>query len=237
MTPFNGIKGEHLKKSFALDGGRLEVLSDVSFTAPAGKITVIVGKSGCGKTTLLKTVGGLYVADSGTLVMAENCKTAFVFQEARLMPWLNVRKNIEFGLKSNEIRHDKTMSLIETVGLIGFEKAYPRQLSGGMQQRVALARALNYAPSFLLMDEPFAALDYFTRENMQKELLRICRTEHLGALFVTHSIDEALLIGDYILILEKGRIRKEYALPESEGRDLLSDETIALKKDILAHIN
>jgi sulfonate transport system ATP-binding protein len=237
MTQFKGIKGEHLKKSFALDGGRLAVLNDVSFAAPAGKVTVIVGKSGCGKTTLLKTVGGLYAADSGALTMDEGCKTAFVFQEARLMPWLNVRKNIEFGLKHNEIHHEKTISLIETVGLTGFEKAYPHQLSGGMQQRVALARALNYAPSFLLMDEPFAALDYFTRENMQKELLRICRTEHLGALFVTHSIDEALLIGDYILILENGRIRKDYTLPENEERDLLSHETIVLKKDILAHIN
>lgn len=160
------------------------------------------------------------------------------------MPWLTVERNIVFGLGRQERKEntDRVREIIRTVGLEGFEKAYPSQLSGGMKQRAALARALAYHPSFILMDEPFAALDYFTRKQMQSELLRVQRTERCSILFVTHSIDEALLLGNRIAIIDQGRIKKEYDLGRQEGLHqkeesiLLEEPFISLKKDILRQL-
>ncbi len=154
------------------------------------------------------------------------------------MPWLNVYQNITFGLKKHVADTQSIERLIAAVGLKGFAGAYPHQLSGGMQQRVAIARALAYAPSFLLMDEPFAALDYFTRMQMQKELIRLQKTQRTGILFVTHSIDEALLLGHKIAIIDEGRIKKEFSLQtDCENRDLLSEELLRLKREILEHLH
>ena len=157
------------------------------------------------------------------------------------MPWLTVERNISFGLRKQEKKENvgRIREIIRTVGLEGFEKAYPSQLSGGMKQRAALARALAYRPSFIMMDEPFAALDYFTREQMQKELLRVQRTEQCSILFVTHSIDEALLLGNRIAVIEGGRVKKEYRVEEGErdrGRNLLEEPFIELKKNILKQL-
>ena len=150
------------------------------------------------------------------------------------MPWLTVWGNVIFGLEKRETSRKKVEDIIATVGLTGFEKAYPSQLSGGMQQQAAIARALAYRPSFIMMDEPFAALDYFTREQMQKELLRVRQKQRCSILFVTHSIDEALILGHRIVVIENGLVKAQYQVPESAGdRNLLDDTFISLKRDII----
>lgn len=228
-----GIELRNVQKSYDVDGRMLSVLSGINLKLPENTITVILGRSGCGKTTLLRLVGGLEEPDAGTITFDAEHKTAFVFQESRLMPWLNVWDNVTFGLKKQERDSAFIQGIIHTVGLEGFEKAYPSQLSGGMQQRVAIARALAYEPSFIMMDEPFAALDYFTRSQMQKELLHLQRERGASILFVTHSIDEALLLGDKIVIIENGQIKSEIAnKTDSEERNLLEPEFIERKKKI-----
>ncbi len=231
-----GIKIEHLGKAYEMEKGVLPVLSDLSLEAPAGEITVLLGKSGCGKTTLLRLVSGLEQADAGSIQIDGNAPSV-VFQEPRLMPWLNVYQNVVFGLEKRE-REEKRAEveeLLRIVGLDGFAGSYPSQLSGGMQSRCALARALAVRPSFLLMDEPFAALDYFTRESMQKEVLRIQKSLHTGILFVTHSIEEALLLGDRISVMGEGRIRETIVLQgEKEQRDQNDPEMVRYKNNILS---
>ena len=212
----------------------LPVLSNLSLTLSRGEIVALIGPSGCGKTTLLRLTGGLEEADAGEIRYEGPHRTAFVFQEPRLMPWLTVWGNVTFGLEKREISRKKVEDIIATVGLTGFEKAYPSQLSGGMQQRTAIARALAYQPSFIMMDEPFAALDYFTREQMQRELLRVQQKQGSSILFVTHSIDEALILGHRIVVIENGLVKAEYQVPESAGdRNLLDDTFISLKRDII----
>lgn len=229
-----GIELIDIQKSYMVDERELHVLNGINLSLPSDEITVILGRSGCGKTTLLRVTGGLEAADSGEICWEGNHKTAFVFQEPRLMPWLNVRDNVVFGLSKKEAGRDKIDSIIHTVGLSGFEKAFPAQLSGGMQQRTAIARALAYEPTFIMMDEPFAALDYFTREQMQKELLRVQKERKISILFVTHSIDEALILGSRIAVIENGVIKAIHDLnAQKEERNLLNDDMIALKRDII----
>ncbi len=229
----------NLCKDYQVSDRQLEVLRDLSLELDDHEITVVLGRSGCGKTTLLRLIAGLERADGGSV--EQSGTVGVMFQEPRLMPWLTVTDNILFGLSGSERRkrqkHPKLTHLLELTGLIGFEKAFPSQLSGGMQQRTALARALAYEPDYLLMDEPFAALDHFTRRQMQAELLKIHSESKKGVLFVTHSIDEALTIGSRIIILENGGCKKEYSLKEyGYPRDLLSAEMAGLKREIIAQI-
>ena len=233
------MKIQNLCKSYDVSGHRLEVLKGLTVDIDDKGITVILGRSGCGKTTLLRLIAGLEKADSGTI--GNTGKMGIIFQEPRLMPWLSVTDNILFGLGAVERKqktdNKKLKYLLELTGLNGFEDAYPAQLSGGMQQRAALARALAYEPEYLLMDEPFAALDYFTRKQMQEELLKIYQAEKRGVLFVTHSIDEALAIGTKILILEGGGCKKEYDMTDfTYPRDLLSMEMVDRKKCIISYL-
>lgn len=228
-----GIELKDIKKCYEVDGRALSVLNGINLKLSENTITVILGRSGCGKTTLLRLVGGLEQPDEGTITFDVEHKTAFVFQEPRLMPWLNVWDNVRFGLKKQECDSAFLQGIINTVGLKGFEKAYPNQLSGGMQQRLAIARALAYEPSFVMMDEPFAALDYFTRSQMQRELKQLQKERGASILFVTHSIDEALLLGDKIVMIENGQIKSEIAVETgAKERNLLDPEFIERKRKI-----
>ena len=230
------IEVSNLCKSFRVEDRELEVLKNLNLTVPANEITVLLGRSGCGKTTLLRLIGGLDKDYTGTITIPRNTRPAFVFQEARLMPWLTVSQNIAFGLKKKDLDPKAIQALISLTGLEGFADALPRQLSGGMQQRTALARALALDPGFILMDEPFAALDHFTREKMQQVLLDIHRQNRCGVLFVTHSIDEALAIADRIVILENHQAKKEYPVGDRWRNSCSEEDRRALRQDILSSI-
>ena len=220
-----------------VDGNQHEVLQNINAVFPHESISVILGKSGCGKTTLLRILANLEQCDQGEVVIGNGEKLSFVFQEPRLMPWLSVSKNITFGLDKQKVDLGKIEELMDLTGLRKFEKAYPHQLSGGMQQRVALARALAYDPSIILMDEPFAALDYFTREAMQNELIRIHQLKKKTIIFVTHSIEEALAIGQNIFVFNEGGIRAQFNLePYDYPRDVLSPSLIEIKKEIIKQL-
>ncbi len=229
-----GIKLVNVGKVYTVEKEKMKVLDGINLDIHENKITVILGRSGCGKTTLLRLVAGLEELDQGEIQAANIKKKAYVFQEDRLMPWLDVKSNITFGIHKKEVDHNRVDEIIETVGLKKFYSAYPSQLSGGMKQRVSIARAFAYDPDFIMMDEPFSALDYFTREQMQNELLRIHERLKCSILFVTHSIDEALILGDKIIVLEKGIIKSQYEIEEkSNDRDLLDDKFVKLKKQII----
>ena len=230
----DGIKLVNVSKFYTVEKESMKVLNGIDLNIPANKITVILGRSGCGKTTLLRLVSGLEEFDQGEILGANSKRKAYVFQEDRLMPWLDVKKNITFGIHNKDIDNSKIDKIIETVGLKKFYSAYPRQLSGGMKQRVSIARAFAYDPDFIMMDEPFSALDFFTREQMQNELLKIHQTSKCSILFVTHSIDEALILGYKIVILERGVIKSQYEIEEKNStRDLLNDKFVKLKKQII----
>ena len=232
-----GAKVEKLYKSFQVAGKDLPVLQNLTAEFPEQSITVILGRSGCGKTTLLRILAGFEPHNSGEVFTPAKEKIGMVFQEPRLMPWLTVWKNITFGVPKERLAPAAVDRLLKMTGLTGFEKAYPSQLSGGMQQRAALARALAYDPELILMDEPFAALDHFTREAMQNELIQIFSQQKKSIIFVTHSVDEALLIGQKILVLNPGGAAQEFILSQyTYPRDLLSDEMIERKKEILGAI-
>lgn len=233
-----GIELRGIKKAYTVEERAINVLNGINLQIPGRSITVILGRSGCGKTTLLRLVGGLEDVDAGEIEFDVSHKTAFVFQEARLMPWLNVWDNVKFGLKKQECDNGVIQNIIDTVGLNGFEGAYPNQLSGGMRQRTAIARALAYNPSFVMMDEPFAALDYFTRSQLQKELIHLQRSRNVSILFVTHSIDEALLLGHKIVVIEGGQVKADFVIEtNSEERNLLDNKFIELKKSIIEHFD
>jgi NitT/TauT family transport system ATP-binding protein len=194
--------------------GTLEVFRNVDFDVGGREIVAIVGPSGCGKTTLLRCIDGLLPFDVGEVLVGDQRVTepiagvAMVFQHFGLFPWKTVYDNVAYGLRMDgaskaDIDH-KVPEFIRLVGLAGFEKSYPYQISGGMQQRCGLARALAVEPSVLLMDEPFAAVDAQTREILQFELLRIWEERPTAMIFVTHSIEEAVLLGHRVIVL-KGR--------------------------------
>jgi NitT/TauT family transport system ATP-binding protein len=209
------IDVRHVSKTFHRRRGKADTpiaaLHDVSLQIMAGEFVCLVGPSGCGKTTLLRLMHGLLEPDSGEVLidgkrhLAPGPHAGFVFQSFRLLPWRTVLDNVEFPLQIQGMAHaqrqNRAREYLRLVGLEDFEHSYPHELSGGMQQRVGLARALALEPKILLMDEPFAALDAQTREFMQIELSRIW--EHLGiaVVFVTHSLDEALFLGDRIVLM------------------------------------
>ena len=225
--------------------GPLEVFRNISFEVGEREIVAVVGPSGCGKTTLLRCIDGLTPVDGGEVlvdgqpVLAPIAGVAMVFQHFGLFPWKTVYDNVAYGLRmAGAARADiarKVPYFIDLVGLSGFERAYPYQMSGGMQQRCGLARALAIEPSLLLMDEPFAALDAQTREILQFELLRIWEERPTAMLFVTHSIDEAVLLGHRVLVL-KGRPASvlevvEVDLPLPRNRSTLSHPRFAALRE------
>ena len=225
----------NLSKHFFINDKRIDVLKELNLSIKKDKITVILGRSGCGKTTLLRLIAGLEGVSLGEIKFKEQAKIGFVFQEPRLMPFLNVYENIVFPLKKYEIDEAKIDRLISMIGLSDFKFAAVSQLSGGMSSRVSLARVLAYEANLILMDEPFAALDAFTRASMQAEILKLQAGKTI--IFVTHNVDEALYLADEIILLEKGGMKSNYDLSNlAKPRDLLCNELINLKRKILSEI-
>jgi NitT/TauT family transport system ATP-binding protein len=191
--------------------GDVEALKDLSLDFPRGQLTSVLGPSGCGKTTMLKIIAGLLPADSGEVtvngqqVTEPGSDRAFVFQDFALLPWANVLRNVAFGLELRGVARSEREAIAEKyigeVGLKGFERSYPHELSGGMRQRVGLARALCVDAQVLLMDEPFSAVDEQTRRKFQEDLLNLVKNENKTFIFVTHSIEEAVYVSDQVAIL------------------------------------
>lgn len=200
-------KLEGISHSYALpNGSRKTVLNDIDLDLQPGGFYVILGRSGCGKSTLLRILAGLEQPEQGALCMSTD-QVGVVFQEARLMPWLSVQANVSFliqeRLPAPEVQ-TRTHAMLETVGLSQVKDAWPNQLSGGMAQRVSIARALVAHPNLLLMDEPFSALDAFTRKQMQDELVQLWQRTGTTIVFVTHDIEEAVRLAQHVLVLENG---------------------------------
>jgi len=220
------------------DGRQVLALSDISLTVDDGEFIAVVGPSGCGKTTLLNIVAGLLRFDAGQvmidgrLINGPGVDRAVVFQHASLLPWRTIAGNVRYGMELQKrfdarVMRERTDHFIRLVGLAGFEKHYPSELSGGMQQRVNLARALASDPRVLLMDEPFAALDAQTREYMQAELLKIWAGARKTVVFITHQINEAVYLADRVIVMSPrpGRIKGQFLVPFERPR------TLALKRD------
>ena len=226
---------DHLTKRYYVEREQRQVLalSDVSLSVADGEFVAIVGPSGCGKTTLLNIVAGLLPYETGTVsidgkrIHGAGVDRAVVFQHASLLPWRTIAGNVRYGMElhkrfDKETMRERTKYFIDLVGLAGFERHYPSELSGGMQQRVNLARALAADPSVLLMDEPFAALDAQTRELMQAELLKIWAEARKTVLFITHQINEAVFLADRVAVMSgrPGRVNGVFAVPFERPRAL-----------------
>ena len=243
MTKPMALQIKNLSKRFSLPQGELAVLKNVDLTIQPGEFISIVGTSGCGKSTLLRLIGGLEQASEGqilfgdTVIQKPGLDRGMVFQEARLYPWFTVEENILFGCRNNLADAEKQRLVtnhINLVGLLGFEMAYPHQLSGGMQQRTAIARALVSRPQVLLLDEPFGALDALTRIQMQQEILNIWQKEKITVVLVTHDIDEAVFLGDRVLIMSNrpGTFKKNLSVPLARPRDRNSLKFSKIRKEI-----
>jgi ABC-type nitrate/sulfonate/bicarbonate transport system ATPase subunit len=227
------IHAEHMLKSFPQpDGQTVTVLNDISADIGAGEFVSLIGPSGCGKSTFLRAVAGLALLDGGWIALdgARIGKPGYdrglVFQDPTLFPWLTVYENIAFGLKTRKIYYEKKGDIahfIKLVGLEGFEKSYPHQLSGGMAQRAALARALVNHPKILLLDEPFGALDAFTRMSMQDELIGIWEQRGTTMIMVTHDVDEAIYLSDRIYVMTSRPARIESVIEVGMGRPRARD--------------
>ncbi len=228
--------------------GKITAIDHVNIEVEDGEFVMIVGPSGCGKTTLINILGGLNDATTGTVLLdgkpveGPGADRGMVFQSYSLFPWLSVQKNVEFGLKMKktpkEERTRQAKKFIDLVGLAGFEDALPKQLSGGMKQRVAIARTLANEPEILLMDEPFGALDAQTRVVMQELLADISKKTKTTILFITHDIDEAVLLGQRIYVMSRrpGTIREvlEVHIPgERSHESLVLPEFLETKKRIM----
>ncbi|MEB4613639.1 ABC transporter ATP-binding protein, partial [Leucobacter sp. M11] len=229
------IRADRVSMAFpAADGGRFEVLDEVSVTLRRGEIVALLGKSGSGKSTLLRLLAGLIDPVSGAVsyrgepLRGANPGAAMVFQSFALMPWLTVLENVELGLRASGVprrqRRARAMAAIDAIGLDGFETAYPRELSGGMRQRVGFARAFVQRPDALLMDEPFSALDVLTAENLRAELISMWSEPGFptrSICIVTHNIDEAVLLADRVVVLggSPARITAEVPILLPRPRD------------------
>jgi NitT/TauT family transport system ATP-binding protein len=233
-----GLSLSNISKGFP---SGTEALRDISFSVAPGEFTSLLGPSGCGKSTALRIAAGLLAADTGTITR-DTDDIGFVFQDPTLMPWADALTNARLPL---DLKHaprreanDRAAAALRRVGLSGFESSYPRELSGGMKMRVSLARALAAQPKLLLLDEPFAALDEFTRNALGDDLLRLWREDGLTILFVTHSISESSFLSQRVLVMSPrpGRLTADIALPQ--GRDSrLAAATIEAQRSISAALN
>ncbi|CAB3756422.1 ABC transporter ATP-binding protein [Paraburkholderia solisilvae] len=236
----------HVSKRY----GKLDVLDDISLAAPVGSVLAIVGASGCGKSTLLNIIAGLVKADSGKMRIdgvagkrSEDTRViGYMFQEDRLLPWRTIAANAEFGLEAGSlnanVRRERALEMLHMTGLQGFENAYPHELSGGMRSRVALARSLVVKPYILLMDEPFSKLDPQMRSQMHAELLRVREQLKMTVVFVTHDVEEAIVLADRVVVLRPrpGRVRDVLDIELARPRNPLAAEVAETVRHVRALI-
>jgi sulfonate transport system ATP-binding protein len=256
-TTFDGIvRVENLTKIYETENGSVTALRNVSLDLPAGSFVALLGKSGCGKTTLLRLIAGLEAPSEGEVSCSvPRRQVGYVFQEARLMPWLSVADNIRFaelgggnGNKKSSAVGAETFGydygydygygdvgqILRNLGLSDFATACPPERTGGMAQRVALGRTLFCKPRLILMDEPFGALDWFTRKALQGDLLRLWQEGGKSILFVTHDIDEALLLADHVVVMREGEVIDRFQIERPHPRN--SAELHPLRERILSSI-
>ena len=238
------LKLEHISQSFITNNKVFDAAVDVSLEVYESEFHVILGPGRCGKTVLLNMIAGLDKPVDGQILLdgeelkGSDERIGMVFQKRALMPWKTVMENVEFGLKIKGMAKDERRKIaqkyIDLVGLTGFEKAYPDQLSGGMKQRVSIARAYSNDPQILLMDEPFGALDAQTRYAMEEELQRIWQTEKRTVIFVTNNIEEALYLADRIVLLTEcpAHVKAVYDVNLPRPRDTVDPEFLRLRKEI-----
>jgi NitT/TauT family transport system ATP-binding protein len=225
-------------------GEEVHVLERIDLDVGAGEFVCLVGPSGCGKTTLLNIIGGFLAPSRGQVIVegaavrGPDPRRIFIFQEGGVFPWLTVHDNIGFGISGKRPARERAQIIqhyVEMVGLTGFEKAYPRELSGGMRQRVEIARALAASSAIIYMDEPFGALDYFTRFKMRADTVRLWQQERKTILFVTHDIEEALQLADRVVVFGRrpASIRKVVTVNLPRPRDLSAPEYLRRRDEIL----
>ena len=224
------------------DGKRVETLRNISFGVKPGEFFTILGPSGCGKSTLLRILAGMIQETKGEVTVARPAvknTLAMVFQSFALFPWLTVYENVEFGLKMKGVQASEREILvsehIHEIGLRGFEKAYPKDLSGGMKQRVGIARALTLSPQVLLMDEPFSALDAFTADKLRAEVLKLWLKDNITVIMVTHLVDEAVEMSDRVLVMtpRPGKVEHIEIITLPRPRNKRSPEFFAIVDRLL----
>ncbi|MEE9099505.1 MULTISPECIES: ABC transporter ATP-binding protein [Pseudomonas] len=239
------VSFRQVAKRFPVDGRELQAIERFDLEIAEGEFIAIVGASGCGKSTLLRLLVGLDREFQGEIRIAGKPidgiggERGIVFQEHRLFPWLTVEQNIELGLVNEPLsatgKAGKVADYLQLVGLKGFERAYPHQLSGGMAQRVAIARGLVASPRILLLDEPFGALDALTRQQLQEELLRIRQRERITTVLVTHDVEEALFLADRVVVMapRPGRIKRIVEVPLAHPRERGGFDFLRLREALL----
>jgi NitT/TauT family transport system ATP-binding protein len=238
----------HIRVEFDTPAGRIVAVRDVSISVEPSEFLCILGPSGCGKTTVLNCLAGFVTPTAGEIlvdgrpVSVRGFDRGVVFQDLnQLFPWRTARGNIEYGLEVRKMpaaqRHARSTELLMLVNLEKFADAYPHQLSGGMQQRVAIARALAYDPGILLMDEPFAALDAMTRDNLQRQLTEIWSATKKTIVYVTHNVSEAVFLGDKIMVMgNQGTVEANLCNDILRPRDPLSSDFVELQREVLSHL-
>jgi len=243
------IEVQNVTFEYQVDKGRVLAVKDINFSVRQSEFLCLLGPSGCGKTTILNILAGLLQPTTGQIridgaALDKNRQNrGVVFQDfAQLFPWRTAKHNVEFGLEMRKVdkatRERTALEFLRLVGLEKFADTFPHQLSGGMQQRVAIARSLAYNPQVLLMDEPFAALDAMTRDDMQQLLTGIWQKTKKTIVYITHNVAEAVYLGDKVIVLNAhpGTVRAELALDLPRPRDPLSEPFIASQREIMRHL-
>jgi len=247
MERLGTLEVKNLYKRFRSANQELTVLDDINLTVKPGEFISVIGSSGCGKTTFLRLIVGLekdYEGDillDGKKLNGPDRNRGVVFQDHRLLPWLTIEKNVGLGLKDAKSAESRQtiQEHLELVGLRGFEKHYPHQLSGGMSQRAAIARALVNRPEILLLDEPLGALDALTRMYMHQELERIWKKEGITMIMITHDVEEAIVLSDKIVVMSSrpGTIKKIIPVPLARPRERASYDFVKIKEEVLAEFH
>jgi NitT/TauT family transport system ATP-binding protein len=243
------IEVKNVSFEYTVDSGPVLAIKDINFVVGQSEFVCLVGPSGCGKTTILNILAGLLTPTGGEIrigdspIASNRQNRGVVFQDfSQLFPWRTARHNVEFGLEMRRVdkatRRETALEFLRLVGLEKFADVFPHQLSGGMQQRVAIARSLAYNPQVLLMDEPFAALDAMTRDDMQQLLTDVWQKTKKTIIYITHNVAEAVFLGDKVIVLNAhpGTIKAEIKLDLPRPRDPLSEPFVASQREIMSHL-